>query len=570
MKDNGQGIYELEKAFMENMSKGEIIQSSYQSLKNILDHMVCAVCIKSIVKNEIVFINEKFNQNFGANRNQEELANILQQIEKDVDKNTCEICTEDKCKWYNFEQNKVYWLDGQEVILYILYEITEKKKYQRTIEQQTYTDFLTGLYNRMCCEKDLVEQVEYAMTNEKKGMLIYIDLDDFKYINDGIGHRYGDELLKLIAEDLKQVRGIRNTCYRVGGDEFIIIIPPTAYSQYEEILNNIQDIFKKQRCLNDEEYDCTASVGVVEFPTSGDDVQSLIKKADIAMYESKKNGKNKVTIFTEKMDSTASKRMGMQKNMRQAAIHANHEFLVFYQPVLKKAEDGYECYAAEALLRWNNAELGFVLPAEFVPLAEYLGLINPIGNYVLKEACKKCKEWNDNGYPDYKIAVNLSVVQLLQNDIVEIIQGTIQETQIAPANLILEVTESLAINDMERMESIIASIKSLGVFISLDDFGTGYSSLNHIRKIDCDTIKVDRAFVVELTVDPYAKSFIKVVQELGGTLGAKICVEGVETKEQYEILKELGVDLLQGYYFDRALPPEEFDAKYVYHAYECK
>ena len=222
-----------------------------------------------------------------------------------------------------------------------------------------------------------------------------------------------------------------------------------------------------------------------------------------------------------------------------------------------------KCAGAEALIRWNSANLGFISPAEFIPLAEYLGLITPIGNYVLRQACKHCKGWNDNGYPDYKVNVNLSVVQLVQSDIVETIANALLESQLNPKNLTLEVTESLAINDMERMKEILNRIKALGVKIALDDFGTGYSSLNHIREIPFDLIKVDQNFVKDLTEDPFSQSFIKMVAELAETIGVMICVEGVEKKKQYDILQGMKVKYIQGYYFARPMPKEMFESKFA-------
>ena len=215
------------------------------------------------------------------------------------------------------------------------------------------------------------------------------------------------------------------------------------------------------------------------------------------------------------------------------------------------------------MIRWNSDKLGFISPAEFIPLAEYLGLINPIGNYVLKEACETCRRWNDNGYPNYKVNVNLSVVQLLQPDIVDIVRNTVEETGIIPHNLTLEVTESLAINDMDRMKGILDRIKKIGVKIALDDFGTGYSSLNHIREIPFDLIKVDQNFVRELAEDAYSQSFIKMVAELAETIGVGICVEGVETEEQFRILQTMKVKYLQGFFYDRPMRRKDFEEKYV-------
>ena len=253
----------------------------------------------------------------------------------------------------------------------------------------------------------------------------------------------------------------------------------------------------------------------------------------------------------------------MEKNMRDATANGYREFQIYYQPIIDIQKENTPCTGAEALIRWNSAKMGFISPADFIPLAEYLGLINPIGNYVLQQACEACKEWNDKGHPEYKVNVNLSVIQLLQNNIVEIVEETIKKTGINPRNLTLEVTESLAINDMERMKGIMFRIRQLGVRIALDDFGTGYSSLNHIREIPLDVIKVDQSFVKDLVEDDYSQSFVKMVAELASTLGVSICVEGIEKYEQYKVLEDMKVRLVQGFYFDRPMTKDEFERKYL-------
>lgn len=249
--------------------------------------------------------------------------------------------------------------------------------------------------------------------------------------------------------------------------------------------------------------------------------------------------------------------------MRNASHDNCEEFVVYFQPIIDIQKEGTPCVGAEALLRWNSATLGFIPPSDFIPLAEYLGLINPIGNHVLREACKACKYWNDNGHPEYKVNVNLSVVQLLQNDIVEIVASIIEETGIEPNHLTLEVTESLAINDMKRMKQILSSIRAIGARIALDDFGTGYSSLNHIREIPLDVIKVDQSFVSDLTEDEYSQFFIKMVSELADAIDVNICVEGIETEAQYKVLEGMKVQMVQGYYFDRPMRREDFERKYM-------
>lgn len=540
------------------------LAGSYAVLEAILENVGCAVYVTQKRTGEMLFANRRLQNTFAGELAAGTFADLLQQgITAGNENGLYEIYHTRKERWYDLIFKEISWVDGKAAILYSLYDITDKKRYQRKIEQQAYTDFLTGLYNRMCCERDLARQVDLAKKNSATGALLYLDLDDFKHINDGLGHQYGDVLLKAISHSLQRVKGIEHTCYRVGGDEFIIVIPPDQYSRCEKILEDIREIFAKPWFLKDADYYCTMSMGIVTFPDMGDSVADLTKKADIAMYEAKRGGKNRMARYNAGIYSASGRRLDMEKNMRDAAIGDYNEFEVYYQPIID-VRKGDRCAGAEALLRWNSSKLGFITPAEFIPLAEYLGLINPIGNYVLREACAQCRKWNEAGF-DYKVNVNLSVVQLLQADVVETVERTIEETGIEPRNLTLEVTESLAINDMERMQGILNRIRALGVKIALDDFGTGYSSLNHIREIPFDMIKVDQSFVREVAEDAYSQSFVKMVAELAETLGASICVEGIETESQYRIVRKMKVKYIQGYYFDRPMQREVFEEKYCRH-----
>ncbi len=540
------------------------LASSYASLEAVLDNVACGIYVKDEKTGQTLFSNRNFKNNF-AKEIQEGTIDILLENGIPINKgqDSYEITRITSGQWYDLLITNITWVDGRKAVLYSLYEITDKKVYQKKIEQQAYTDFLTGLYNRMCCERDLAKHVDEAKAKHVKGGLLYLDLDDFKHINDGLGHQYGDVLLKSISHSLQRIEGIQNSCYRMGGDEFVIVIPPESFERFERIVEDIKKIFSRPWFLKDADYYCTMSMGIVNFPDDGESVQDLIKKADIAMYEAKKSGKNRVANYSNNIESASNRRLDMEKNMRDATVDGYREFEVYYQPLIDIQREGTPCTGAEALIRWNSAELGFISPADFIPLAEYLGLINPIGNHVLTVACKDCKRWNENGHPEYKVNVNLSVVQLLQTDIVDIVKKTLEETGVNPRNLTLEVTESLAINDMERMKEILGSIKQLGVRIALDDFGTGYSSLNHIREIPFDVIKVDQGFVKDLSEDAYSQSFIKMVAELASTIGVSICVEGIETKAQYKVLEGMKVRLVQGYYFDRPMPKDAFEKKYV-------
>lgn len=540
------------------------LASSYISLQAILDNVGTCIYVRDVETKEMLFANRLLKSTFEQELAHNTLDDLLDRARPlGVKEGYYEVHHAARNRWYDMYYTYITWVDGRKVSLCALYDITDKKLYQKRIEQQAYTDFLTGLYNRMCCERDLASQVDKAKINHSRGGLLYMDLDDFKHINDGLGHQYGDVLLKSISNSLQRIDGITNSCYRMGGDEFVIIIPPESYPEFDRIVEEIREIFSKPWFLKNADYYCTMSMGICVFPDQGEEVQELIKMADIAMYEAKKKGKNRVASYSGNIDSASNRRLDMEKSMRDASSDDCKEFEVYFQPIIDIQKKGTPCVGAEALIRWNSTSLGFIPPSDFIPLAEYLGLINPIGNHVLKQACKACKYWNDHGHPEYKVNVNLSVVQLLQNDIVEIVSSIIEETKINPRNLTLEVTESLAINDMERMKRILGEIRNLGARIALDDFGTGYSSLNHIREIPLDVIKVDQTFVTDLAEDEYSRSFIKMVSELADAIGVSICVEGIETEEQYKVLEGMKVRMVQGYYFDRPMKRDDFERKYM-------
>ena len=540
------------------------LASSYASLEAILENVGCAIYVRDPQTGHILYANEKYQKFFKKTLEELPLSPVsLQDATETKNGLFREIYSEKENRWFDCYSTHIQWVDGRKVTLCTIYDVTDKKLYQQKIEKQANNDFLTGLYNRMRCEQDLQHFVEDTHESGGEGALLYIDLDDFKHINDGLGHQYGDILLKNISSGLKQIPGVNDNCYRMGGDEFIILISHKVYPNLHNIIDRIKAEFARPWRLKGTEYYCTMSMGVVRFPTDGDSVEELIKKADIAMYEAKKTGKNRVATYREGIDSVSGRRLDMEKNMRDATVEGYREFEVYYQPIIDIQGGRDVCAGAEALIRWNSAKLGFISPAEFIPLAEYLGLINPIGNYVLTEACTRCKRWNESGYPNYKVNVNLSVVQLLQPDIVETVEKALADTGLSPKNLTLEVTESLAINDMERMKEILNRIKSLGVSLALDDFGTGYSSLNHIREIPIDVIKVDQSFVKDLAEDAYSQSFIKMVAELAETIGVSVCVEGIETPEQFRVLQGMKVKYIQGYYFDRPLERHAFEEKYV-------
>jgi diguanylate cyclase (GGDEF)-like protein len=540
------------------------LTSSYASLEAILENVGCGIYVLDVERRAILYTNNRFRELLANSIASGKINEMLfSDSSMDVKNYVEEVFFEEENRWLNVYRSEIDWVDGRKVSLCTIYDITEKKIYQQKIESQANNDYLTGLYNRMRCEQDLDRFIRLSELNGTEGALLYIDLDDFKHINDGLGHQYGDVLLKEIAKNLQNVEGMKETCYRMGGDEFIVIVPDKAGGQLDEITKKIQGIFAKPWFLKGENYYCTMSMGIAYFPTDADSVEELIRKADMALYAAKRQGKNRIEYYDFRDAVSSYRRLDMEKNMRKATLDDCREFEVYYQPIVDISKEDNPCCGAEALIRWNSEELGFVSPADFIPLAEYLGLIVPIGDFVLREAASRCHRWNEMGHPEYKVNVNLSVVQLLQNDVVKKIRSVIEETGINPANLTLEVTESLAINDIGRMKQILAQIKSLGVRVALDDFGTGYSSLNHIRELPIDVIKIDRCFIEHIADDDFSDAFVKMVSELAVTLSVNICTEGVELTEQYKRVKSLPIKYIQGYYFGKPMKAEAFEDAYL-------
>lgn len=555
-------LYDLRKIIQSIVGKKmaqRALYTSLNSMEQILNNIGNGVFATNPETGEILFDNEKFGKDFSKElRGIEEMHSLFTGTADEL-----EIYMSGRHKWFHIYRSDIKWVDGNMVYLFTVNDITKMKDYEKQMEVTVNSDFLTGLYNRVRCEADIRLYLEMTKNYGGEGALFFIDLDDFKHINDGLGHQYGDILLKEISSDLRKIPGIESTCYRVGGDEFMVIVANNVYDRMGGIVSSIEEMFSKPWFLKNGDYYCTMSMGVCRFPTDADTVEDIIRKADVALREAKKSGKNRVEFYDSEVATTDVKRLDMEKFMRNACINPAEEFEVLYQPIFDVSLEGNPCVGAEALVRWNSKTMGKVSPGEFIPLAEYLGLINPIGQYVLEEACRHCKFWNDMGHPEYKINVNFSVVQLLQSEIVESISRIIRRTGINPHNLTIEVTESLAVNDMAYMERILSDIKRLGVRVALDDFGTGYSSLSHLRQMPLDIIKIDRSFISDLGKEVYSQVFVKMVAELAAAIGLNMCVEGVENELQYEILKSLNVNLIQGYYFSKPISIDEFEEKYL-------
>lgn len=534
-------------------------KSSYEVVQKILDNIDSGIVVCAMDSGEVLFENriaarvpEIHRTIMDCIHNALESGDVQGRIGTPMERYNTE-----SGLWFEVKFTQLVWISGINVIAASATDITQKKKNRQKIEYQAHNDFLTGLYNRMKCEVDLRKAIKDSVQNGNKGAVLFIDLDDFKHINDGLGHQYGDILLQQIAAGIAGIPGLRGHCYRMGGDEFVIIVGPELFGDLDKVINNITSLFNKQWYLMETEYFCTMSMGIAFFPDNSVDVHEITRMADVAMYAAKRSGKNRYVYYSSEVESATAKRLDIENSMRQAVSTGIDEFIVFYQPVVNV--DTQQCTSCEALVRWDSKALGFMGPGEFIPLAEYLGLITSIGDYVLEEACRRCKLWNDNGHPAFYVNVNLSVVQLLQKDVVENVKKILEKTGVNPKNIVLEITESFAINDMHRVMEIITGLKKLGPRIALDDFGTGYSSLNYIKQLPLDIIKVDKTFIDDIVEDDYAQAFVKLIVDLSKTIGTKIVVEGVEHKEQYDLLKRLGVDYIQGYYFGKPVPAKVFE-----------
>lgn len=539
------------------------LASSYAALDAILENAGCGICVCDQGSQSILFTNETYESMLEDYKDRQRFESvILSDNEEDLE-SVREFCTDQKKNWYQISFSKIHWVDGREVRLSTIYDITEVKTYQNQIEERAVTDYLTGLYNRLRFEEDLRDYIRDSVRSGEQGTFIYIDLDDFKDVNDGLGHAEGDEFLQKTATALKTItRGVGN-CYRLGGDEFAILVPANSHDFVERIIQTLQRRFGELWNLGTSEYYCTACMGVVSFPKDGTKVETLLKRADIAMYSAKQQGKNKVEYYSKDASDETIHRLDMERAMRSAIDDGFKEFEIYYQPLVDASKPNHPCCGAEALVRWNSKDFGMVMPTDFIPLAEYLGLIIPIGEYVLEEACMRCKYWNDFGHPDYSVNVNLSVVQLMQGNFVETVRNVLRKTGLVAQNLTLEVTESLAAGDGEKMQAILEALKALGVHLALDDFGTGYSSLGRLKSLPMDIIKIDKCFVDGMENDEFSQTFIETVSSLADSIDIDVVVEGVESELQQNAISNMKVDMVQGYLFDKPLTRGEFEEKYL-------
>lgn len=432
-------------------------------------------------------------------------------------------------------------------------DITSEKEANLQLKYIRSYDELTGLHNKDYLKEVMEKHIKNHRETKLRGALIIIDLDNFKFINDSYGHRCGDLFIKEVANELSKMVEDKELICKFGGDEFLIFVPNIkSLVDVEKISNKIIHRFKDAFYIGEHEIYLTSSIGASIFPDDGTDFEELLKNADAAMHIAKSNGKNQYQFFNYNISYELNKIYTIQKGLR-TALDKNEMFVVF-QP--KVALNNNKTDGFEALIRWKSEELGFVSPVEFIPIAETTRLIIPIGNFVLEEVFARVKYLLEQGYDNFKIALNLSEVQLRDRTLVGTIKALISKYAVSPKYIEIEITESMLMKSFDKNIESLLEIKELGVSIALDDFGTGYSSLNYLTRLPIDVLKIDRSFVIDMIDNHKSRCIVENIIQLSHKLGIKVVAEGVEVVEQVDYLKSIYCDIVQGYYYSK---PEIFE-----------
>ena len=435
-------------------------------------------------------------------------------------------------------------------------EIKIRRHSEEQLEHQAYHDALTGLPNRVFLKERLERSMKRALRSEKKLALLFMDLNNFKNVNDSMGHNAGDQLLQEVAKRLKSCCREEETVARFSGDEFMIIIENVEQG-VEEVFSFCTRILKtlaKPQRIAENDLQISASIGISFFPDDAGDVETLIRNSDMAMYKAKADPKQNIALFTQNMDDEMQLRVTMERELNQAVLH--REFVLHFQPKIDIRTGTIA--GAEALIRWQKPDAGLVPPNLFIPVAEASGLIHPMGEWALEESCRQAKKWVEAGFSDFNMAVNISANQFQRFNLPEKVRQILAEIELPPANLTLEITENIVMEDVESAIRVMDSLAVQGVGIAIDDFGTGYSSLSYLKRFPINILKIDRSFVQELPYNEDDMVIASTIIDLAHNMGATVVAEGVETEEQLQVMKEHQCEEVQGYYYSPPLPAEEF------------
>ncbi len=452
-----------------------------------------------------------------------------------------------------FEARITYLADNKQIIA-IVRDITEQHQASELIKKHALYDTLTGLPNRFLALDRLSQMLTEAERTNEKTAVLFLDLDDFKKVNDSLGHEVGDKLLVESSIRLSKIVRKEDTIGRLGGDEFILLLRGLTDNQNAlSIVENLLESFRNPFNIDDRELILTLSIGIAMFPDNGKDSSELLRNADTAMYKAKSLGRNTYSFFTKEMNANMLRRLEVEEQMRGALQRG--EFEVYYQPQIDAFNK--KIIGAEALLRWVNPVLGNVTPTEFIPIAEHTGLIVSIGQFVLKQALSFLSTWQQNKQISLRVAVNLSPRQFRDSELLNFVENSLTEANIPADKLELEITEGVLMIGQTYIDNALIKLNKLGVKLSMDDFGTGYSSLSYLRQYDFDILKIDQSFITGITNNKIDCDLVKATIAMAHSLGLKVVAEGVETKEQSELLTQLECDYLQGYYFSKPITSKE-------------
>ncbi|MBB3908374.1 EAL domain-containing protein [Anoxybacillus rupiensis] len=432
----------------------------------------------------------------------------------------------------------------------IFSDITERKKNIEQLKKMAHYDILTGVPNRYLLTKRIESLIQTSRKYNQQFAVLFLDLDRFKYVNDTLGHLAGDLLLKKVAQRLKGILQRKDTIARIGGDEFIIVLPNLRHIREAiQIAEAIHEALKAAFRLNGHEAYISVSIGISFYPHDGEDIETLIRNADRAMYQAKVSGRNHFEVYHSESHDQDQQGFFLENLLRKAVIHK--EFELHYQPQIHI--ETKQIYGVEALLRWKRPDIGFVSPGQFIPIAEESGMIIPISEWVLLQACEDLKRLSLT-YPHLKMSVNISAIHFQQADFVKKLEQMIEQSNVNPRFLELELTESTIMPRAEKSIEQLVKLKQLGLKIAVDDFGTGFSSLSYLRRFPIDILKIDQSFIKSLSSSYDDASIVTAIIKMGQNLRLSIIAEGVETEKQFKFLRQQGCDYAQGYYISKPLP----------------
>jgi diguanylate cyclase (GGDEF)-like protein len=446
-------------------------------------------------------------------------------------------------------------------------DVTERARAAEKIRHLAFYDSLTGLPNRALFREQLGYALVQAQRHDRILGVLFLDLDNFKRVNDTLGHGAGDALLNQVAQRLSDVlrsgdrvsRMNGGTAFpevaRMGGDEFIVLLTQLEHaSDAARVTQRILEALRRPFPLQGREVVVSASIGIALYPADAPDQDTLLMNADTAMYHAKELGRDSYQFYNRSMNATAFERLSLESDLRKAI--EREELRLYYQPKIDVCRG---CIVgAEALVRWLHPQMGLVSPAQFIPLAEQSGLIKPIGDWVLATACRHSRQWQNAGHPPVPVAVNLSGVNFRDSCLPELVGRVLRESGIRPGQLELEVTESVLMHEVEELTQLLRYLKEIGVRLAIDDFGTGYSSLSYLKRFPLDTLKIDRSFVRDIATSPGDKAITSAIVALARNLGVEVVAEGVETRAQADVLQALGCNVVQGFLYCRPIPEPEF------------